>query len=213
MHGVPANLYELAERKLPRSSYPDEASWTADVEEVVHGAKVGISYLDGDSEVLASEVTMHFPYRPSGAGVAFTLAAKTDLILLKKREDGVEFLDVVDYKSASTIRHDLIQEVAARITVKQNAGQRFGVADLSIVNTTIYLGAESVVSREITTEECRETWELMKSIARAIFKDNQFPPTPSPLCEWCPFFEKACSIHSLQNDNLQLGMWLDGTAA
>jgi hypothetical protein len=184
----------------------------ADVGAVVQAVKAGISYLDGESRVLAIETTMHFPYRPSNGHPWFTLAAKVDLILLKKAADGSEFLDVVDYKATSTVREDLIQGLAARITVKNNANARFGLPDLPIMNTTLFLGADTVVSRELTTDECRLTWESMKNIAKTMLSDDHFPPNPSPLCQWCPFFENGCSAYPRRSDDGQLGLWLDGAA-
>jgi hypothetical protein len=210
--GVPANLRDLAEAKLPRASYPDSASWMADVEAVVRAAKVGISYLDGEATVLATETTMHFPYRNSGEGPSFILAAKIDLILRKQDTDGRDYLDVVDFKSASAVREDLIQEVASRIVVKHNASRRFGVADLPIVNTTLYLGADTIVSRELSADLCRATWGSMKAIVRGILCGAQFPPNPSPVCQWCPFFGNGCSAHESNGHDQQLTIWLDGAA-
>ncbi len=105
---VPANLRERAEALVPRSPYPSDLAWCADVESVVEQVKFGIAYLDGEASVLASEATYQYPYQRGRDCPPFVLAAKVDLVLLRHDIEGQPYLDVVDFKSGASLKADTI---------------------------------------------------------------------------------------------------------
>lgn len=209
---VPSDLVNQAERALPRASYESELAWRTDIETVVEALKVGLSYLDGHARVLATEATYQFPYVLAQGCPKFTLAAKVDLVMLRQDSTDRPFLDVVDYKGGASLRTDPMQELAARIVVKQNA-DRFRVAYDYIQSTTIFLGAGVISSQVIEADECGRRWTQLKQVVSAIVGSDSWEPNPSPLCEWCPFFGDGCTLTPNAVDSESLGVWLDGVAA
>ncbi|MDP9469876.1 MAG: PD-(D/E)XK nuclease family protein [Chloroflexota bacterium] len=211
-HGtVPANLVERAEALVPRSSYPSDLAWCADVESVVAQVKFGIAYLDGEACVLASEATYQYPYQRGRDCPPFALAAKVDLVLLRHDADGQPFLDVVDFKSGTSLRADTIQELAGRIVVEQNAERRFGLPYAYVQTSTVYVGVGAVRSEVLDAEECGRRWSQTKQVVAAIVNGNDWEPNPSPMCEWCPFFNNGCSL-TVEDGDDDLGEWLDRVA-
>lgn len=209
-NSVPADLYPRAETLVPRAPYPSDEAWWADVESVVEAVKVGLPYLDGEVQVLATEATYQFPYLKASGCPPFVLAAKVDLVLLRHTEDGRALLDVVDWKTGTRVKRDPFQEVASRIVVASSAAQRFGVAYDAIQTTTVFLGARAMQSSVLETEECQRVWGEMKAIAAAILAGKEFSPSPSPLCEYCPYFGGICSLTARPNSPDGLSDWLDG---
>jgi hypothetical protein len=161
-NSVPANLYERAEVLVPRSQYSSDAAWQDDVEVVVIAVKSGLPYLDGESQVIATESTLQYAYQLGRDCPPFVLAAKVDLVLLKISAEGQSYIDVIDYKTGSSFKIDPFQELASRIVVKQNASSRFGLESMPIQSTTIFLGSGTIHSSVIEESECGRRWLDMK---------------------------------------------------
>lgn len=208
---VPIDLVCRAEAALPRARYGSELAWRADVEAVVGAAKNGVSYLDGEARVLATEATYQFPYLQGKDCPPFTLAAKVDLVLHRRDANGQWYLDVVDYKGGTSVRVDPIQELAARIVVKQKA-HRFNVDYAYIQSTTLFVGVGVINSDVLSTEECGNRWSQMKQAVAGMLGGHTWRPNPSPLCEWCPYFNKGCSLTPELGVAEDIATWLDGAA-
>lgn len=184
---VLCDIESRAESALPFGAYSSELAWRADVEAIVFGVKEGLKYLDGEARVLAAEATYQFPYTRQKDCPSFVLAAKVDLVLLKRDADDRPFLDVVDYKGGSSLRVDPVQEIAARIVVKQNAS-RFKSEYEYIQSTTIHLGAGVRSSVVVDDDECGRRWAQIKDLVSAISEADQWDPTRLPC---------ASGVHSL----------------
>lgn len=208
---VPSDLLQRAEHALPRTGYSSELAWRADVEAVVESIKNGLSYLDGEALVLATEATYQFPYLRGEDCPPFTLAAKVDLVLHRQDAHGLPYLDVVDFKGGASVRTDPLQELATRIVVKQNA-DRFNVDYSYIRSTTLFVSAGVTVSDVLSVEECGQRWAKMKEAVSGMLQGISWPANPSPLCEWCPFFNNGCSLAPKENTAEEVGAWLDGAA-
>ena len=56
-----------------------------------------------------------------------------------------------------------------------------------MVFTELYVAKRHVRTSELTLERCLADWEEVKRTLAAIAAESTWAPTPSPLCEWCPF--------------------------
>jgi hypothetical protein len=198
-HGVPAvpsDLLTRVERALSHDAYPDADAWASDVNALVTEVKRGVSYLDGEARVLATEIEFQYPYGGDADCPPFVLAAKVDALLHRLDAVGRPYLDIVDWKGGAGTKQDLIQELACRIVVRHNAKKRFGLEPAFIQNSTVHLGVAAHRSVVIEREEGRQRWAELKQLAAGIMLTGDWPPNPSPLCEWCPFFGNGCSLES-----------------
>jgi hypothetical protein len=211
-HGVPAvpsNLDLRVQRALPRDANPDADAWARDVNALTKQIKHGVAYLDGDARVLTTEATYHYPHPGDSACPPFILAAKVDLVLLRQSADGATFIDVVDWKSGASSKLDAVQELANRVIVQHNARRRLGVEPAFIQNTTMYFGTGAQRSIVIADEEGRQRWAALKQLAAGILRSVDWPPNPSPLCEWCPFFGNGCSLEERREEPDAVRSWLE----
>jgi hypothetical protein len=214
-HGVPAvpsDLVNRIERALSHDPYPDTASWASDVNALVMEVKRGVSYLDGEARVLATEITFQYPYGGDAECPPFVLAAKVDALLHRLDAVGRPYLDIVDWKGGTGTKRDSIQELACRIVVQHNAGKRFGLEPAFIQNSTVHLGVAAHRSVVIEREEGRQRWSELKQLAAGIMLGGDWLPNPSPLCEWCPFFGNGCSLGVQTSQPDTLTNWLDPIA-
>ena len=208
---VPCDLLARAEAALPRAPYPSDQAWRLDILAVAEDVKFGVAYLDGDARVVAAEATLFAPRPHERDCPPFALAAKVDLVLLRRDGAGRPYLDVVDHKSGRSLRPDPIEEIAARVVAKQNA-KRLGVAFDYIQSTTLHLGARAARSDVLNGEECGRRWAEVKRAVAAILGGADWAPSPSPLCEWCPYFNNGCSVTPEGGEVEGLEEWLDGAA-
>jgi len=72
-----------------------------------------------------------------------------------------------------------------------------------VVFTELYVAKEHVRSSELTLERCLADWEEIKRTLAAIAAESTWAPTPSPLCEWCPFNGNGCEP-TREEQNLSL---------
>jgi hypothetical protein len=110
------------------------------------------------------------------------------------------------------MKRDAIQEAASRIVVKYNAKRCFGLDPAFIQNTTVYLGAAAHRSIVIERDEGLVLLAEIKRLAAGILKGSHWPPTPSPLCEWCPFFGNGCSLDAQEDGKSDIDDWQEGAA-
>ena len=200
----PTNLRERIEASLPRLQYPDERSWRGEVDTVLDQVKFGLMQFDGTAEVLAVEGAFDFPYPGNGDCPPFTLRAKVDLVL--RHADGG--LEHIDHKTGRGQEIDTLQNVAARIVVRQ----QFPEPAPYVRSTTLFLASQSSRSDELTRVQVQETWREIKALARGTLEAKAWPPVRSTLCEFCPFYGNGCSLDPAQGDGDAMAEWLDGVA-
>ena len=61
-----------------------------------------------------------------------------------------------------------------------------------VVFTQLYLARRHVRTSKMTLERCLADWEEVTRTLAAITTESAWAPTPSPLCEWCPFNGNGC---------------------
>ena len=81
-----------------------------------------------------------------------------------------------------------------------------------IRSSTIFLAAQSTRSDVLTRDYVQETWREIKQVVSAILAAQEWSPTRSTLCEWCPFYGNGCSLDPTGGEGDALAEWLDGAA-
>ena len=204
---LPIDLRQRVQARLPQYNYSTDVAWQYEVEDALRQVRFALSCLDGKANVVAVESTYRWAYGGDDSCPAFTLAAKVDLVLECHDKEGRKYLDAIDFKTGGGLRVDPVQNVAVRLVVQKSLGQGYD----RIVTSTAFLGEEKVRSEVIDVETCRGTWKDIKKAVADIHSEQHWSPSPSPLCEWCPFRENGCSLdHDDGNENL--ATWLDGAA-
>ena len=190
---MPADLRALVAPRLPRDDYPSEVAWESDVAQVVAWIKYGLSYLDPYAEVLGVERFLDRTYFPEDGSGPIPLGVVIDLLLLRTDSNGKRFLEIVDYKTGRNLDGSVFTPVISRFVLKRLIETQLpGDGFAPVVFTELYVAKQHVRSSELTLERCLTDWEEVKRALAAIAAETTWAPSPSPLCEWCPFNGNGC---------------------
>ena len=191
--GCPADLRSLVESHLPREPYPSDLSWRADVEEIVAWVKYGLSYIDPNATILGAELFLKREYRGDDQIDAFSVGAVLDLVILRSDDEGEQFLEVVDYKSGRSGWENPLAPVITRFVLKRLIARHLPAGGFGrVVYTELYLAERPPRLLELEIQLCLERWEEIKQLIGAIGAEAAFPPSPSPLCQFCAYNGAGC---------------------
>lgn len=188
---LPADIRERAAIALKRARYTSDEEWREDLSIVIRDIEFGLGQFDGTARVLAAEKKY---FKKFDEDPYFVLEAKVDLVLLRVDEDGLLYLDVVDFKSGAGTPNP-VQEIICKIVVENNA-MRFRVPFNYIRSTTVRTGKEDIEAVELEGEEFDYLLLHVKNLVKAIFNDESWQPIQSHRCKWCPFQTDGCSLSS-----------------
>jgi hypothetical protein len=201
---MPADLRSLVAPRLPRSNYSSQASWETDVAEVVEWVKYGLSYLDPYATILGVEQFLDRTFHPDDGSPPIPLGVVIDMLLLRTDSTGAKFIEIVDYKTGKHLDASLFAPVVSRFVLKRLITTHLpGDTFAPVVFTELYLGKRHVRTSEMTMERCLADWEEVKRTLAEISAEITWAPTPSPLCEWCPFNGNGCEPTS-EEDSVSL---------
>jgi hypothetical protein len=208
---IPTDIRERASIALKRWNYASEEEWCCDLEIVIRDIEFGLGQFDGKSRVLAAErkYARGFPKTPEDP--FFALEAKVDLVMHRVDEDGLYFLDVVDFKSGKGTAQP-VQEYMCQAVVESHA-PRYRVPYNYVRSTTVRTTRGEIDSMVIEGDEHVYLSQHVKNLVKAVYNEYEEPqwrPVESWRCRWCPYREDACSLAPALNGVDQLGDGFDG---
>lgn len=112
------------------------------------------------------------------------IGARVDLVT-RNVDGGIEH---IDFKTGK-IRDNSVQSVMARAVV----GQRFRDAP-KIQTTTLFLAQRRRQSVSLDHQTSGDDWRGIAENIRDIRSLEHFRPSPGPLCEYCPYKARHCSV-------------------
>jgi hypothetical protein len=202
--GYPINLRERVEYALLGSRYPDGGPWSTDVERVVAWVKAALGGIDETARVTQVERWMEYRYPGCADCPPFLLRHRIDLVL--EHQDGT--LEHRDWKTGTRVEVDELQNVAARIVVRQAFPEH-----PRILSSTAFVAHEVVQIDELTPEQVRSGWQRIKQLAAGIAAEREWLPVSNALCPWCPFYQRGCSLYgSADSGPGATTAWLEGAA-
>ncbi len=95
---APQDAVERLAAALPRERFPDERAWRAETAAAEAQIAAATAHLHGDARILGVEAFHRFPYGGDALTPPFVLGAIADLIVAERDEDGVAYLNVIDWK-------------------------------------------------------------------------------------------------------------------
>jgi hypothetical protein len=205
---IPSDIPEQAAVALKRAPYSSPEEWCRDLEIVIRDIEFGLGQFDDKARVLAAERKYFREFPETSEDPFFVLEAKVDLVLHRVYDDGLLFLDVVDFKSGKGTSYP-IQEYVCQTVVERHA-PRYRVPFNYVRNTTVRTSQGEIVSTVIDGDEHDYLSAHVKNLVKAIYKDyeeSNWRPVESGRCRWCPYCEDGCSLApSLEGANQPLGM-------
>ena len=201
---MPADLQSLVAPRLPRAEYPSAADGRAMWREVVEWVKYGLSYLDPYATILGVERFLDRTYYPEdgsgpipvGRGHRLAPAADRQQRQTIHRDRRLQDRQTPRWVIVRSGLFPVRPETAVDATLP---GEGFAPVD---VHRAVCRQAACPHS-ELTLERCLADWEEVKRTLAAIAAESTWAPTPSPLCEWCPFNGNGCEP-TREEENLSL---------
>ena len=179
---VALDLDSEALQQISTSEYPKEELpyREQDARDVVDLTRTAIDMVPSDATSLLQERRLYAPLGRSGNSIG----AQVDLVL--ERSDGA--LEHIDFKTGK-VRDNTVQSLMARAVV----GKRFQTAP-EILTTTLHLAHHKRDTSRLTSEASRDDWLEIAQNIRDIGSLDRFPPYPGPLCNYCPYQARDCSV-------------------
>jgi hypothetical protein len=199
---VPADLRALVAPRLPREEYDSPLSWESDVAEVVEWVKYGLSYIDPTATILGVEKFLDRSFKLDGCGdQPIPLGAVIDLVLLRTDANGDRYVEIVDYKTGKNLDQSRFAPVIARFVLKSMLAAYFPDTKFApVVYTELYLAKQVPRSRDLNLDDCLKEWEEVTRVVADIQAEEAWEPSPSPLCQWCPFNGNGCWAENTGDD-------------
>ena len=156
--------------------------------EIVGWVKYGLSYIDPAAVILGAELFLKREYPGDDEIDAFPVGAVLDLVLLRRDDQDEPFLEVIDYKSGRSAWGNPLAPVIARFVLKQLIAKHLPAGCFGrVVYTELYVSEHVPRHLELDLPLCLERWEEVKRLVAEIGTEDEFPPSPSPWCRFCPF--------------------------
>jgi hypothetical protein len=202
--GYPINLRERVEDALPSAPYADGTAWALDVERVVAWVKSALGSIDETARVALVERWLEYRFPGCADCPPFLLRHRIDLVL--EHEDGT--LEHRDWKSGARTEVDELQNVAARIVVRQAFPDH-----PRILSSTAFLSHDMVQIDELTREQVQSAWKRIKRLAAGSMAEREWNPVSNALCPWCPLYQRGCSLYPAPASGPDATTdWLEGVA-
>ena len=199
----PIDLRERVEAQLPRPAYADARAWAGDAEKVLGWVKWALTAFDGTTRVVAVERWFEYAFPGNGGCPPFRLRHRVDLGL--EHDDGT--IEHLDWKTGEGYRVDELQNAAARIVVGRAFPDR-----PRVLSSTAFLANEAVRTDELTYDSVKAAWGRIKALVAGIAAERDWLPVSNPLCPWCPFYGRGCSLYPAGEGTDAMTDWLEGAA-
>lgn len=104
-----------------------------------------------------------------------------------------EVIEVIDYKTGRP-RVDPMVPVIARFVLNRYLERQFGQSGwrLRARFTYVWLNDRDLTAIDLDSRSCVEPWRMVSELVRRLFAEEDWAPTPSPLCKWCRFYKTVC---------------------
>ena len=178
---IPADIESRALREVSTTEYlADELPYREqDAASVAECTAAAFEMIPPGSSSLLQERNLYAPLGRSGVQVG----ARIDLVLSHANGE----IEHIDFKTGK-IRDDVVQTLIARAVV----GNRFGNTR-RIRTTTLYLQHRERRTKALDRASSGTDWRAIARDIRDIRLLDSFPPSPGPLCDYCPYQARDCS--------------------
>ena len=143
---------------------------------------------DKNWEVVATELPFSFTYKD------FKFTGKIDRV--DKNKDG--HYRVIDYKTSNMVYKDKELTTPLQMYIYALAiNKKFGEFPIEFIYDFVLLGEQRRAMSKGWKNRGNKILDKIVESRKEFYETETFPPTPTPLCFWCPYREKECDYYSL----------------
>lgn len=182
------NARAIAERCLPYHQYAQPAQRQADIEDVLAWSRGAYRYLAGSAAtILAVEQRHTWAWRQR---VVF--GAKADLVRAR-RDRGGDYVEVVDYKTGKGQSYPELPPLLTRLALSNLLRHRLAHQEQPrVIFTYLWLQSGEIEAIEVDRAWLSQHWAAVDAQIVGLLHEERWPPRPSHLCFFCPFYQTQC---------------------
>lgn len=191
-------------KDLPRAGFPSDEEWNAHVREVVRWVHRGRAYIRRPTIVdwVQVEKPLKRPWRLFRNAPPFIVTARPDLIVLHD-DAGDLWVEIIDYKTGAKW-FDEMPALVLRLVARDLLDGLVGcVDDVRVQFTYLWLDHGEAEPIELTSEYIDYYWRDVEKSMRALAREAEWAPNPSPRCHYCPYFGTTCT------EKIPIDPWCD----
>jgi hypothetical protein len=180
-------------KDLPREGFPSDEEWHAHVRDVMRWIARGRRYIQRPTITgwVQVERPLKRPWTLFRDAPPVTVSARPDVIVL--HDDGpAPRIEIIDYKTGAKWFDEmpaLILRLVARDLLDDLVGN---VDDVPVQFTYLWLDHGEVDTIDLTPEYIGYYWDDVFESMRALVREAEWAPNPSPRCHYCPYFGATC---------------------
>lgn len=197
-------VLDKVRRDLPRGGFPSDEEWDAHVREVIRWIRCGRRYIQRPS--ITDWVQVERPLKRSWNlfhdAPPFTISARPDVIVLHDAADE-PWVEIIDYKTGARW-FDEMPALVLRLVARELLDGLVGcVDDVRVQFTYLWLDHGDKDEIDLTPEYIDYYWREVEDDMRALVREREWAPNPSPRCHYCPYFESTCT------EKIPIDPWAD----
>lgn len=197
-------VLDKVRRDLPRSGFPSDEEWESHVRDVMRWVRRGRHYIRRPT--IVDWVQVERPLKRSWKlfhnAPPVTISARPDVIVLHD-DDGELWVEIIDYKTGSKWFDEMPALVLRLVARELLDGLVGNVDDVRVRFTYLWLEHADADSIDLTAEYIDYYWRDIENSMRALAREAEWAPNPSPRCHYCPYFETTCT------EKIPLDSWPD----
>lgn len=192
----PNEVGKLCNLYLPEHQYPSPEAREADIDSVLRWVDTGVRYLRSlkVQRWLMTERSQRREVPLFPAQAPYTLLSKPDLVVERVDEDGVPFVQIIDWKTGNRpqdLEHDV--PVIMRYVLKNNLQEWTGNASEARVDFTwVWLEEGFPETIDASVEHCNHRWPDIRGQMEAMATESEWKATPGWYCRYCPYYKNHC---------------------
>lgn len=185
-------------RALPSHRFPSEAAHEASVRRIERWVRYGLDQLDPEAQFLNIENPRSRSFPMEAVNARLTISTRPDLILLRLDDEGVPFVDIVDYKTGSVWVDD-IAPITMRFVFKELLQKvTSDTRNLPVRFTYVFLEHGETEVVPLTPAYCETAWNDVLALAERLVLEREWPARPSNFCHYCQYHEWLCDARGQQ---------------
>jgi hypothetical protein len=190
-----AEVMKMARVHLPRQEYPSEEMRMTVARDIVRWVQFGRRYIERipDPAWVLIEKNLNREWRIFPGIPPYTVMARPDVVLRRSDENDQPLFEIIDYKTGKRRPEDM-PPVIMRFVARDLLQGLVGDASAAQVRFTyLWLDSGEKDVKDLSVEFCTHHWEDISGDLAKLASESDWKPTPSFLCNYCPYHKKVCN--------------------
>lgn len=188
-------ILKRARIRLPWQEFPSGDEREAHARQILDWVTFGMRYLERipDPSWLLIEKNLHREWAIYPKNGPYTVMARPDVVVQRLYDDDLPLIEIIDYKTGK-VRPEPGPPVLMRFVFRDLLKEIVGIpSDANVRFTYLWLDTGERTHLDLTLEYCHDHWTSISQQLHDLASETEWKPTPSFLCNYCPYYENVCT--------------------